>query len=281
MKFGLWTIYGALNSKPIFSAFKKGVERLGHSTIENQSGDIDVIWSILWNGRMAPNKQIFEKAKRNKNNIIVLEVGGLNRGTTWKIGLNGINRDAYYGPSQNNNSRVKKLGIELKEWKNNYNGNIVLTTQHRMSGQWAHPRQMDTWIVETIKNLRSYTDRKIVVRSHPRCPIKINQNQYKNVDLELPKKIPNSYDNYNFDPSSAYAIINWSSNPGVQAVLNGIPAFVGPSSLAWDVANQSYKTINQPVLPDRTQWLNDLVYTEWTETEIITGDPIFRLTAGL
>ena len=92
MRFSLWTNNGALNSKPIFNAFAHSCLQLGHDVVYNDpSADVDVIWSILWNGRMAPNKEIWDKAQVNKKPVIVLEVGGLKRGTTWKVGLNGIN----------------------------------------------------------------------------------------------------------------------------------------------------------------------------------------------
>lgn len=281
MKFGLWTANGALNSKPVFESFKKGILKLGHSIVENQFGDIDVIWSILWHGRMSKNKHIFETAKKNKKNIIVLEVGGLKRGITWKLGLNGINRDAYFGPTNNDNKRIHSLNINLKEWQNNNDGPILIAAQHKFSGQWSNPHQMDEWILNSIKEIRLHTQKKIIIRSHPRCPIKINTSNFTNVFFEQPKKINGTYDDFDFNPNNAYAIVNWSSNPGIHSAINGIPIFTGPSSLAWPVANQSFKTILNPKLPNRVQWLNDLAYTEWTIDEISSGTPLSRLTNKL
>ena len=57
--------------------------------------DVGVIWSVLWNGRMAPNKKVWDDFHAHNKKIIVLEVGGLIRGTTWKVGVGGINREAY------------------------------------------------------------------------------------------------------------------------------------------------------------------------------------------
>ena len=63
--------------------------------------------------------------------------------------------------------------------------------------------------------------------------------------------------------------------------MEGIPAFVGPSSLAYDVGNINLKDISNPKKPDRQQWLNDLAYTEWTVEEISKGIPLLRLTSQL
>ncbi len=93
MKFSLWTQYGALNSSPVFDAFRKGAQSLGFTCTDNTTdSDVDVIWSVLFHGRMAPNRGIWEKNKITGKPTVVLEVGGIKRGTTWKIGLNGINR---------------------------------------------------------------------------------------------------------------------------------------------------------------------------------------------
>ena len=49
-----------------------------------------VLWSMLWHGRMQGNKHIYESAVAQKESPF-LEVGGIKRNVTWKVGLNGIN----------------------------------------------------------------------------------------------------------------------------------------------------------------------------------------------
>ena len=49
--------------------------------------------------------------------------------------------------------------------------------------------------------------------------------------------------NVDFEIDDAYAVVNWSSNPATKAIMEGIPAFVGPSSLAYDVGNINLKDI--------------------------------------
>ena len=115
MKFSLWRENGALNSRPVFDAFRNSLVDAGHDVVDNDnSSDVDVIWSVLWNGRMAANKHIWQANQASKKPTIVLEVGGIRRGITWKVGLNGINRDAYLGPSGNDYTRANHLGLHLK-----------------------------------------------------------------------------------------------------------------------------------------------------------------------
>ena len=56
MKFSLFRDYGAQNSKPVFDAFANSLSSNGHVVVDNTYDcDVGVIWSVLWNGRMAPN----------------------------------------------------------------------------------------------------------------------------------------------------------------------------------------------------------------------------------
>lgn len=281
MKFSLWTQYGALNSKPIFDSFRVGCHSLGHVCSDNDpNSDIDVIWSVLWNGRMAPNKAIWDNNKSINKPTVVLEVGAIKRGTTWRVGLNGVNREGYLGPTGNNDTRAKLLGLNLKPWKYN-DGPIILCSQHPRSQQWEKMPNVRNWVIEIIDEIRNYTNKTIIIRPHPRSPLPNIEVEFKNVIRDEPQKISGTYDDYNFNTNNAWAVINWSSNPAIDAVINGIPVFVGPSSRAWDVANHSLKTINEPLRPDRQQWLNDLAHTEYTKEEISLGIPIKNLTSQL
>ena len=277
MKFSLWTDYGALNSKPIFSAFERSLLDRKHTVVYNDNdADVNVIWSVLWNGRMAPNQAIWEQKKPT----IVLEVGGIKRGTTWKVGLNGINRDAYFGPSGNDNTRVNELGLKLKPWK--YNGKYILIAgQHDKSLQWQDMPRMSNWFLNTYDEIRKHTDRPIIFRPHPRCRLEHIERGLRYVERQEPNHIANTYDDFDMGFKDIWATVSWSSNPGVHSIINGVPAFTGPSSLAFDVAEQHLRNIETPLYGDRTQWLNDYAHTEYTVEEISEGIPLKHLTSKL
>jgi hypothetical protein len=86
MRFRLYREYGALNSRPVFDAFEQGLKSLGHEIV-NTSDGIPVIWSVLWNGRMTHNEKIYQ----TQQPIVIIEVGNLHRGKTWRVSLNHIN----------------------------------------------------------------------------------------------------------------------------------------------------------------------------------------------
>jgi len=277
MKFSLFTDYGSLNSPPVWDAVKLGLLKLGHTVDENNiDTDIPVIWSLLWHGRMIKNKIVWDKFRSQNKKVLVIEVGGIKRNSTWKVGINGINRLADFGPKNNDDTRVAQLGLDIRPWRTQ-GEHILLCLQHDKSEQWKNMPPLEQYVLETVQRLRQHTDRKIIVRSHPRCILPA-QLRLDNVVYEIPKQIDNTYDDFDLNFSNAWAVVSWSSNPGIHAVLNGIPAFVGEQSLAYDVANHDFSTINSPKTPDRQQWLNDYAHTEWTTEEIAQGIPFSRLT---
>jgi hypothetical protein len=280
MKFNLWRQYGALNSSPVFDAFHAGANALGHDVVVNGNDGIDVIWSVLFHGRMGGNRAIWERNISQSKPTIVLEVGGIKRGSTWKVGLNGINRDAYFGPLKNDSSRAEHLGLELKPWK--HDGEYILIAgQHDKSLQWNDMPRMSQWVMDTIETIQRHSKRPIIFRPHPRCPLPHIENEYKNVRRQDPRHVSGTYDDFDMGFNNVWATVSWSSNPGIHSVIEGVPAFTGPSSLAHDVSLQDLRQIEDPLYCDRTQWLNDYAWTEFTVEEISQGLPIKRLTSKL
>jgi hypothetical protein len=293
MIFGFFTDFGALNSEPVFAAFRKSVEAAGHSVVDGNwdMPDVAVIWSVLWHGRMRDNARVWEHFTKQGKPVIVLEVGGLIRNKTWKVGINGINGEAYFGHETDNVSdRLTKLKIKMQPWRpRSYQPKYILVLgQNANSHQWRDMPPMQEWIESVITQIRTVTDRDIRVRPHPRSGlndkwIKETIRNYNDVYFNQPRAVAGTYDDFDYDKqlSDAWAVVNWSSNPATQAVLNGVPIFTGPESLAAPVANLTLKRIEDPDMPDRQQWANNIAYTEWTTEEIAQGLPLQRLLPKL
>lgn len=278
MKFSLWTNYGALNSKPVFNAVRNGLINRGHTVVENdENSNVDVIWSVLFHGRMAPNIDVWHRAQNLKKPVIVLEVGSIQRDVTWKVGLNGINRNAYLGPTGRNATRANNLGISSSPWRTT-GESILICGQHNKSLQWYGQPTMETWFLNTYHEIRKYSDRPIIFRPHPRCHLANIEKDLVNVTRQRPVHINGTYDSFDLNFNNVWATVNWSSNPGVHSVLAGVPAFVSPASVAFPVANTDLANIENPSMPDRTQWINDYAWTEYTIQEIYQGLPLENLT---
>lgn len=276
MKISVFKNFGALNSGPVFDAFIDSLKNRGFTVTENDlNADVAVIWSVLWHGRMERNLPVWQYYKSRNRPVIVLEVGALNRGTLWKVAVNGINGSGYFGPKGMDGKRRQKLNLSLKPWKTGED--IIICLQHGSSEQWKDMPETDIWVNDVISKIRQKTSRRILIRSHPRYRYK-SRIMFSNVEGRQPRGEGEDLKNLFVN---AGALINWNSNPAVIAAIEGIPVFVGPTSLAADVGNLDLDNINEPLTPDREQWLNDLAYTEWTVDEIRGGEPLDRVLSAL
>jgi hypothetical protein len=231
---------------------------------------------------MEQYKKIWNHYRSQGKPVVVLEVGGLRRNQSFKIGINGINGDADFANQEFDDRRWPLFEHKLKPW--NPSGEmIVICGQHDASEQWKGLPRMEQWITQQIKEIRKYTTRPILVRPHPRNPIQIKEENFQNVKIRFPKKDYRTYDDTDFKATleRTWAVVNHSSNPAMEAVINGIPVFVSNSSLCHDVGNTNLADINTPAMPNRINWANKLSYTEWFEKEIEQGLPWQRIKKRL
>ena len=284
MRIEAWPMHGPLNSKDIFAKFIKSMKATGDEVQVNKetNGDVAVIWSVLWQGRMQSYKKIWDRYRSQGKPVIVIEVGGLRRNLSFKIAINGINRDADFANQEFDDQRWPLFKHELRPW-NPTGDRIVICGQHDTSEQWKGLPKMSTWIENQIREIRKYTTRPILVRPHPRNVITFDENKFKNVKVRLPKRDFRTYDDTDFKATleRTWAVVNHSSNPAMEAIIKGIPVFVSDSSLCHDVGNIKLADINTPAMPNRLTWANRLSYTEWFEDEIEQGLPWARIRARL
>jgi hypothetical protein len=97
--------------------------------------------------------------------------------------------------------------------------------------------------------------------------------------IEIPKQIPGTYDNFDID-YNYHCVINFNSGPAVQAAIDGTPIICNLSSLAADISG-SISDIENIKLPDRSDWFLKLCHTEWTIDEISQGIPLKRLESNI
>lgn len=273
MRIKLYRENGALGSNVVFDALEQGFKRLGHQIVDS-SEDVPVIWSVLWFGRMQPNQQIYNFFKKNNKPVMIVEVGSLKRGISWRLSLENINGDGKFNQESSlQKNRQKILGIDLKDFQLNRKSSILLLGQHDRSLQWKGLPPINEWILQKISEIRKFTDRTIVVRPHPRC--RINYFSMPNVVIETTNPLPNTYSEFDIN-FSHHCVINHNSSTTVQAAINGIPVICDPSALAYPISCQ-LGDIENPYLKDRTQWFEHVLHTEWLLEEFVQGIPQERL----
>jgi hypothetical protein len=171
MKFSIYNQFGARNSAPIFEAFAQGIKENGHSVeSHDDSADVAVIWSQLWAGRMAPNQGVWNRYKNSGRHVIILEVGAISRGTTWRVLLNGQNELLTVN---NDSSRAERLNLKVSPWKRD-GTQIIIACQRPDSNQWAGQPSLYEWLDMTVNQIRQHSKKQIIIRPHPRCPVNYN-----------------------------------------------------------------------------------------------------------
>lgn len=285
MRIALYPEYSSLNGKPIFKALIDHLRSKNEQVYinEDKNCDVAVIWSVLWSGRMERNKEVWEQFRGSGRPVVVLEVGGIKRNQSFKMAINGINREADFANQTFDDKRWPLFNINLEPWKQTGNV-IVICGQHHNSHQWRDSPSMKVYFKQTIEQIRRYTDKPIIIRPHPRNIVhNFPADKYKHVRVNLPKRDFNTYDDTDFKKilKSTWAVINHSSNPAMEAVFNGVPVFVSEKSLCYDVGNADLSDIMHPAMPARQNWANRLAYTEWFEEEFREGTPWTRIRERL
>lgn len=261
------------------AAVLNALRRAGIQTVENDHNcDAALIWSVLWSGRMAGNQKIYEHYRTQNRPVVIIDIGSLHRGITWKICIDHVSALGYYGHQIDLDSdRPRRLGIKLKAPAHR-SGHIIVATQHHSSLQWQGQPAVEVWVQRQIQQIRQHTDRPIIIRSHPRCPVRGLHN-LPGVEIQQPQRRPDTYDDFDMD-LACHAVINHNSGPGIQAALSLTPVIVDQSSLASPVGI-SISDIENPPQRDHDQWLLEICHTEYTMEELEQGQWLQRLSARL
>ena len=141
------------------------------------------------------------------------------------------------------------------------------------------------WFNDVYKILRPLTNREFLVRPHPNhmAAMETRKDEFpKDVKLILGPKtfVGDSKKFYRFDFQKAiancHAVVTHNSTASTDSCVRGIPTFcTSDLALCWSVCNKDLTRIENPEMPDRTQWLYDLGYKMWTTDEIKDGT-VFR-----
>lgn len=265
----------ARNAPPVLEAALCGLRHHGITAIENfMDADAALIWSVLWAGRMSRNLEIYQHYHAMGRPVIVIDVGSLHRGITWKIAVDNITSQGFYGHTQDLDwDRPRVLGISLATAIQT-RPHVLIAAQNRNSLQVQDLPSMETWVMQQISLLRQHSDRPICIRPHPRCGLALGDLP-KHVIVERPCAVTGTYDSFDMR-YDCHAVVNYNSGPGVQAALHGVRPLVHSSSLAYPVS-VSIHDIEKAYDIDRQRWLVEICHTEYTLDEIRQGAWLKRI----
>lgn len=211
-----------------------------------------------------PRGEIFQRQRSKNLDVIVLETGYINRGDGGKhhyaAGFNGLNGRADFRNQEMPDDRAKKLGVELKPWRT---GKHILLCGQVPWDASVENSDHKTWLVAAVERIKSYSQRPIVYRPHPMARQAIPMVPGTQLSVQSLRD----------DFMQAHCVVTYNSNTAVEAAIEGIPVFAHDmGSMCWPIANKSLICVDVPNKPDRSQWLNDLAYTQWTLDEMRSGE---------
>jgi hypothetical protein len=218
-----------------------------------------------------PRGEIFRRQREKSLDVIVLETGYINRGdgesNHYAAGFNGLNGRADFRNECMPDDRAKKLGVSLKPWKQGKD--IVLCGQVPWDASVEGSDHL-LWLEAAAERIRGYSSRPIKFRPHPKA-----LSAFSAIDGTELSVRPLSEDLKN-----AHCVVTYNSNSAVEALLEGVPVFAhDKGSMCWELANKSLLSVDVPNKPDRTEWLNNLAYCQWTLSEMSSGATWHHLAA--
>jgi len=163
----------------------------------------------------------------------------------------------------------RDLNLNLKPWRTS--GNHILLCLQRNGGWSMRGLDVIQWMNLTIASIRKYSNRPIIVRTHPgdkkiKSILKIN---HKNVLLSTKENLVD-------DLRGAWATVVYNSSPSVASIIEGVPAFLTDTipqhSQSFDVANTDISNIENPVMPDKQPWVERLAMCHWNFDELKSGE---------
>lgn len=212
---------------------------------------------------------VYHKQQAQGLKTVILETGYINRGAGpenhYAAGLDGLNGRAWFNNQGSSSDRLLKLGVNVEPWRTD--GDHVL-----LCGQVPWDASVDfinftEWAHRTAGRLQTLTTRRIVYRPHPLAFTPTPDGCWRSTNKVLADDLKN-----------CWACVTFNSNSAVEAAIAGIPVFAfDEGSMALSIANISLDRIESPNMPDRTQWLSDLCYAQWTPAEMRSGETWRRL----
>jgi hypothetical protein len=236
-----------------------------------------------------------QSIRKNAKTIIFVETPLLGRTidkqnnySYYRIGVNGfLNNDGtFYQENLLDLTRIdnmKKNGLEIKSfqgWKNHKDGNILILLQLPGDASLRGQNHAE-WFLDTVKKIRSTTDRKIVVRFHPAMSDRgrsdffseISPVFFKNyANLHWSNGLSTTLDN---EFKNTGICVSYTSGSCIDAVLQGVPVIaMDEGNLAYPISSRRIEDIHNPKLASEleiTQWLNFLANSQWNEFEMLNG----------
>ncbi len=174
-------------------------------------------------------------------------------------------------PGEENWNNIKRdYNMDLKPWR--ANGSHILITLQRPLGWSMRGFNLMKWLENTFREIRKYSDRPIVIRWHPgdwkSYPV------YESLLKQYNATISPQERHITEDLVNCWALVCHNSTPSSVASIEGIPAFITDDPgycQAGDIANLDFSKLENPWMPDRTEWIKKISQCHWSFDDTRSG----------
>lgn len=161
-----------------------------------------------------------------------------------------------------------EIGFDLKPWR--ASGDHILICLQRNGGWSMQGLNVMDWCLKTISEIKKYSNRPIIVRAHPG-----DKNAKNYLKLNVPDVKISTNQNILDDFKNAWSTVTYNSSPGVASAIEGIPVFVTDpapeNSQSLKVCNTSLKDIENPIMPERQDWIERIAMSHWNFKDLESG----------
>jgi hypothetical protein len=223
----------------------------------NESKDPIVLRGIL-------KKKIIQKCWRESRDFYYVDTGYFGNERTpnnpngWKYWHRIVKNDLQHGEIiPRPDDRFKGFRKRFMPW-NKKGRKILIATPDEKPCRF-YGIELDTWIQQTVDEIKKYTDRPIVVRE--RAAKRIDRISTDTLEQALANDV--------------FALVTYNSVAAIESIFYGIPAFtLAPANAASPVALQDLSLIDSPYYPDSDKlhaWACHLSYGQFHINEMKTG----------
>lgn len=164
----------------------------------------------------------------------------------YRITKNGLMLNHIEQLDQDDYKRIEKYHpfYEIKPWRRVGKHILVLPPSHHVKAWYGIPQ----WEEQVVSRLKQFTDREIILK-------------HKEDTRSFQDLLQN-----------AWAVVTCQSAAAVDAVLEGVPSFCDPMSMAQAVSKTDLAQIENPFYPDnRREWFSSLLANQYLMSEIREG----------
>lgn len=263
----------SLAGRVVMSKFIESVRQTDQVITNTTNADVAVIWSVLWQGRMEPNREIYHHFRSQNKPVVILETGNLIRGQTFKVCVNNINNQGIHAGQFIDVDRTHKFSQVFVPKR--AGENILICCQQQNSLLWQDQPHLVAWVEQLIARIREKTPRPIEIRPHPRQQVDFRQlvRNFKKVTVvDSVRDYKNDTVDFDAALSRAYCVVGHNSGGLIESGIKHVPIVAHSSSLATSISN-SLSCIDQVNPLTSNDWLKFIANTEWFSDEIAAGIP--------